>query len=804
MMRHWGQDFRMGVRALRKRPLWTLTAAATLALGIGAHTAVFSVVHDIFVNPLPFRDARRLVTVGESIAERGLDWSYLSRSEYLDCRDTLRTIQVGAFEPHVANWNRDGNPLQLRAGAVSVDFFRVLGVSPLIGRDFRPEDGDQRVAILSDAFFRAQLGGRDEALSEPLLLGDDSYQIIGVTPPGFGVESTGLSVLESQDIWYPLYLNVDRSIRRGGFTRVIGRLADGVSLDQAIGELSSLGRAWHESYPDFYSEAGYRLWARPLTVWALGDSRPAVLAFAVAVAFVLLLICLNLANLHLARAESRSGEIAVRLALGAGRWRVARQFFAEGALLAVLGSVGGILLASWGISLLRSVGPQALPRFAEVSIGWVAAVAALGAALLSAVLFSLLPLLPTIVRLDTKAALASFGRVAGSGSNRLRSSLVIGQVALALLLLFGGGLMARSLQSVLAVDPGFRTQDVFSFRLVLSSGYREDVARMQYFDRVLERIGTLPEVTAGLVSRLPLHWEFTEPVAAEGEAVESSRSTEAATRYVGGDYFASLGIELLKGRLPDSRDDQNGAPAVVVDEKLAERLWAGADPLGRRLRRGGEDWRSVIGVVRHVKHRGLEGESAPQLYIPMRQALGFASSMFVTVRKTDVDRSSFAVAMREAVWSVDATIPLSEVGWMDDRLDGSLQSRRFTTSLFGFFSAVGLLIGGLGLFGVVSLMVNQRVREIGVRMAIGAAGSDILRLVLRRGMLLCVLGLAAGIPLSLLAARFLSNLLYGVAPGDLWVLGSSAVFLGSVALAACYLPARRAARLDPAIVLKYE
>ncbi|HSR50858.1 MAG TPA: ADOP family duplicated permease [Acidobacteriota bacterium] len=802
-------DARFALRQFLKSPPWTAAVVITLALGIGAHTAIFSAVFAVLLEPLPFPQPERLYSVGEVERVRNVDWQHLSRAEFQDVRELVNVFQsIAAFEPRVLNWTPEVEPLQLSAGCVSPGYFKTLGIQPTVGRTFSPRDAlEGRVLVVSESFFNSHLGGSPEALDKPLVIGGEDWQIIGMVPD-FGISHPDLEFLASHQVWYPL--PDSRSTRRSGsFTRVVARLRPEITPDRASAELAALGQEWVSRFPSEYADRGYRLGIRSAHAWAVQEARPVLTAFALAVAFLLLLICLNLANLQLARAEARSGEFALRMALGAGRLRLIRQFAVEGGLLALAAAAMGLLLAAWGIPLLRSVNPRALPRFDEVNVGLPSLLAALAAALVAVTIWVLVLAFQVWGRSSRRhLSVGGLGRGSvGIGSLRLPSAMVVAQIALALMLLVGGGLMLRSFEQVMAVEPGFDPDRVLGFRLVLSGNqYDSRESRLAYFDQVLERLHSIPEMRAGLVSRLPLLWELTRPVTPHPADGGASESVEAAYRLVHGSYFQTMGIELLRGRL-FGQIDQNGPLTAIVDENLAGRLWPGQDPVGRRFKQGepSEDapWRTVVGLVRHVKHRGIERQSRGQYYIPLVQSPRAASSMFVVVRSLLAGGpAERLVDVRRAVWSVDSDIPISELAPMSQRLSNDLQGRRFITSLFGLFSLFGMAFGAVGLFGLISFNVNRRVQEIGVRLALGAGRRDILKLIVGKGMFLCGLGLAGGLLISLLFSGFLSNLLFRVSPNDPLVLVASAVFFALVAAFSSYLPARRASRIDPAQVIK--
>ncbi len=806
------QDFKFALRGLLKRPAFAYAAILTLALGIGAGTTIFSAADAVLIEPLPFGQPDRLAMVAVSMQNLGR-LAHLSRSEYSDLRQRSRTFdQIAAHEPWVMNWTGDEEPQALSAGVVTDNFFTVLGVELPLGRPFSAAEsarGAEPVVILSHAFWQKRFAGSADALGSTLNLENVDYEIVGVMPAKFGITNSQLAFLEASDIWMPLPIDPRRMSRGNRFSRVVSRLAPGADFDQAQRELTDLASRMAEEHPRFYLGKGFDLRVLPIAEEVKKDARPALLALLGASGFLLLLISANLGNLQLARAESRRDEISLRLALGAGRWRLLQQFLAEGLIVAGAGGFLGALLGFWGLEAMRSLHSEVLPRMDEMRIAGRTVAVALATSALCAALFSLAPAWQSW-RSASNRPLSGLGRgVAGPRSSRFRSWLVIAEVALALLLAVGSALMMRSFIQLVSVDPGFRPEQVLTLRLLLpEDGYGERQAEVDYYQRVIEEVRNLPDVTsAGVVSRLPLHWGWSGGVTVEGRQDAPFEGTmELARRHIEGEYFAAMGIPLILGRVFDERDRAETAPVAIIDDRLAQRLWPEEDPIGKRLKRGGPQsnrpWRTIVGVVKHVKLRGLGTESREQVYFPLSQQPDRTNGLFVAVRFSRGDPQGLYAQVRQAVWSIDPRIPFSEVQTMQERLASSLAPERFSLALFAAFAGLGLALGGLGVFGVASYSVSQRRREIGVRMAMGAARRDIMRLVLRDGMGKAIAGLALGLGASLAATRLISSLLFGVSPYDPLALTAAALVLGITALGACLLPARRATQVDPATVLK--
>lgn len=804
-------EWKHALRALLRRPALTVTALLTLALGIGAATVIFGVVEAVLLRPLPFDHPERLALVG-SVRQSGGNLVYASRAEFLDLSEKKGVFEgVAATEPWVTDWTGQSEPRQLSAGSISTAFFRLLGVEPFWGRSFRPEEcrpGAEAVVILSWEFFRTQLGGSEDRLGRPLQLDGQPHRIVGVMPRGFGLLNPGLSSLERKDVWLPMQLDPGRMTRHSGFTRVLARLQPGVTWERAQAQVAVLSSRLAKEHPEDYPREGFQLQVVPLQERIIGSTRPILTAFLGAVGLLLLLVCFNLATLQLARAETRQSELGLRLALGASRWQLLRHSLAEGTLLALAGSGLGLLSAAWGLDALRSLRWDLLPRLDEARLDGSVLAAALGAALASLLIFSLAPAwLSTGLLPQTR--IGSLRATASRSHSRLRSALVVAEVALALLLLTGSGLMLRSFARLLSVDPGFDPDRVLTFRLVLGNQYAEGQPTLQFFERLQQRLEALPQVVStGLVDRLPLHWTYSGPMTVDEGGQSEPREMELARRYVSGNYFSAMGIELLQGRLFEERDRSDMPPVAIIDGRLAQRLWPGESPLGKRLKRGSPDspapWADVVGVVRHVKHRGLETGSPEQVYFPLSQHPFGTRAMFVAVRGRGNDMDSLTADVRNLVWSLDRSLPLSELEPMRERLSESLSQRSFNTLLFSLFACFGLALGAVGILGVVSHSVSRRIREIGLRMALGARPSQILHWVLSRGMRLTLAGLLLGFLASLALTRSISSLLFGIDPLDLPTLVGSALFLALVSLGASYLPAHRASRVDPVISLRWE
>lgn len=795
-------DLASAARGLARSP-WTATlAAATLAVGLGASAALLAVAGPLVLDPTPHPEADRIVVLGEQDEGGGL-----SRVGWLTVRDLAREnttlASVGAASNWITSISGDGDPERLEGQSVSVGYLETLGVEPALGRLFRAEEdrrGANASVLLGHGLWVRRFGADPAVVGRSVLLNESPYSVVGVLPPGF--ES---SLAPSAQIFRPLGYEDDDpwACRDCRHLEAIGRLADGVSVDEAADDLARIGAALKRDHPTLYPEGRIGLERLPDRITA--PVAPVFRALVLGVGLVLLLTCVNVANLLLARALRRDAELSVRAALGAGRQRLVGLFLAEGLWVGLLGGMLGLLVASWGLAGLRALAPRALPRLAEVGLEPHALGFALGLALLAGLAAAAAP---AWYATRSDGGPGSGTRTAGSRrAHRGRNVLVAAEVALAVALLSSTGLLVRSLDRLLAEDPGFRPERVLTFDLqTVGPRYTEDEARWTFHRQVLDALAAVPGVErVALTSQLPFGSNRDAwGVHRADRPGDNPALAPSALRYsVAGDYLGTLGLALEQGRPLVPADDRNGDPVVLINQTLARRVFPGEDPLGKRIVLGGVDNapRTIVGVVKDVSHAALDEPHELQVYTPAEQWL-FADAFVTAAVRTTVDPQAVLPALRAAVWSVDVRVPIANVAALPDLIAATTARRQFALRLFGVFAALALVLAASGLYGVLSAMVAERTREIGIRGALGASRVGILRLVLGQSVRFALVGLASGLVLSLLGARLLGSLLYGVAPWDpLTVAGVSAVLLG-VAVLAAGLPALRAARIDPADALR--
>ena len=804
------QDLRYGMRMLRSRPAFTAVAVLALALGIGANTAIFSVVDAVLLKPLPYRAPERLVMIWHEYAQMNLPKASLSVPSYIEYRDNVRAFEnVAAATNWSANLTGTGEPERVQGARVTGNFLATVGVPPMIGRDFLGEDdapGGERVVILGHGLWQRRFGGDPGILGKVLALNGEDHTVVGVMPPGF-------VFFQPVDLFKPIAFTAGQAApanHGNEFLIGVARLKPGVTLRQAGSEMDGIAARLRQQ---FYVE-GWSPRLFPLLEEMTGDLRPALLVLMAAVGCVLLIACSNVANLLLARATSRQREMAIRSALGAGRLRVVRQLMTESVLLGVAGGALGLLLAFLGLKALLAAAPgeatQAVLGGRSIGLDGTALGFTLGVSVLTGIVFGLAPALQAS-RMDLNDLLKEGSRGEGLGErgHRLLGVFVVSQVAVALVLLAGAGLLVRSFLRLRAVDPGFRLDHVLTMRLTLpQTRYTEDGQVAAFFDDLLRRLSALPGVrSAAAVSNLPMSGDnASASFAIEGlEVPQGQPSPHGDSHIVSHDYFTALGIPLVQGRFFDRRDGPGAAKVAVIDQVLADRYWPAGDAIGRRMAlyfEGSPDkpvWREIVGVVGHVKKYGLDGRVKEQYYIPSPQQA--RRSMFLALR-TATAPTSIVAAARAAVRDLDTGLPVFRVQTMEQVLDGTLVTRRFAMLLLGIFAAVALVLAAVGLYGVISYSVAQRTREIGIRMALGARSRDVVRMVVRRGMRLTAIGLVIGVGSALAVTRFLASLLFAVQPYDPPTLLTVAAILAGVAWLASFLPARRAARVDPMMALR--
>jgi predicted permease len=806
MLRALGQDLRYAARMSVKNPGFTVVAVLALALGIGTNTAIFSVVNAVLLRPLPYKDSERLVHVFRT--QPPITRGPISRPDFLEWRSQQQVFQeIGAYYTEAFNMTGGGEAERVGGARVTGNFFSLFAAAPAAGRLLLPADDEAGgpVAVVSHGMWQRRFGGDPELTGKTLTLNGESYTVVGVTPPDFNFPGRS-------EIWVPAKLAEDKRVRGSNYLRVVARLRDGVPAEQARAQMNQVAAALAQQYPE--NNANLSVAVVPLLEDQVRDIRSVLLILFGAVAFVLLIACTNVANLQLARATVRQKEIAVRMALGAGRGRVIRQLLTESVLLALLGGALGVALAAWGTRLLVALAPANLPRIKEVSLDWRVLGFTLLVSVLTGVVFGVAPALQ-ISKTNLNDVLKEGTRGAASGGPRgvaLRRVLVVAEVALSLVLLISAGLLVASIRRLTAVNPGFDTQNLLTANVSFPRKPPGDKAadRVQeaanFLTEVQRRVRALPGVEAvGAINDLPVtgNSSVNGDFSVEGRAPHRPGEAPVAEfRLVTPDYFRAIGVPVLKGRAFGEADGPQGPVPVMVNETLARRFFPGEDPLGKRLLVLDGQPHEIIAVVGDARQWGLDRPPDPEIYFSyMQKAFGPNTTLVV---RTSVEPASLGAAVRGTVREVSRDAPVNVVRTMGQVLAESTAQRRFNTTLMLAFAAVALLMAAIGLYGVISYSVAQRAQEIGVRMALGAQARNILRMVLWQGVKLALFGVAIGLLGALALTSVLAGLLYGVSATDpLTFLGGS-VLITVIALLACYVPARRATKIDPLVALRYE
>ncbi|HZS47549.1 MAG TPA: ABC transporter permease [Blastocatellia bacterium] len=795
------QDFRFGARTLLKNRSFSLIAVVTLALGIGANTAIFSVVNSVLLRPLPYPEPDRIVQIWETYLPK-FPHIGASTPDYYEFKDHANSFSMVAgfrYVPTGLNLTDGGDPQRIKATYATSNLFSLLGVNPIVGRTFRPEEdqsGNEQVVMISHKLWQSRFGGDQNAVGKTIKLNGASYRIVGVLP--------AIDLVDWADVWMPLGLIGDElTSRRFHPISVIARLKPGVTIQQAQSELTSIEERLRQQYPR--TSTGWGASVTSLQEDIVGKTRPMLLLLFGAVGFVLLIACTNVANLLLARAATRQKEVALRTALGASRLRVMRQLLAESLLLSLIGGTVGFLLAIKGIHLLVAAGPADLPRLNEIGIDGRVLGFAVGAVFLTGLICGILPALQAS-RTQLSEILKQGSKTSSIGFNRYtRGLLVVSEIALALVLLIGAGLLIRTFRHLLEIDPGFKPDHLLTMQISVAN--EDDVGdstpNAKLFQRIADRVKALPGVvSAAGISYLPL--DSTAPQQTrflpEGEPLtDTSALPVAEYRIVSDDYFKTIGIPLLAGRTLDERDWSG--TNIVINQTMAERYWPGQVAVGKRINQSPLSptpfWITVVGVVGNTKQMGLDAKPTLDMYLTG----GWTGTLVI---RTDGDPLNLAAAVRQEIRSVDNQLPISEASTMNDLVAKSVASRRFSMMLLGIFAGVALLLSTVGIYGVIAYSVAQRTNEIGVRVALGAQRLDILKLVIGEGLILGLTGITIGIAAALGLTRLMQGLLFNVSATDPLTFTLIALLLGAVALLASYIPARKAMRVDPMLALRYE
>ena len=802
------QDLRYAGRMQLKNPGFTLVAVIALALGIGANTAIFSVVNSVLLRPLPYKDPERLVMVWEDASKVGYPRDTPAAANFVDWRNQNTVFEgMAAIADESFNLTGTGDPERLEGRLVSANLFPLLGVDPQIGRTFtsaEDQPGSNRVVVLSYALWQRRFGGDDSIVGKPLNLNGETYTIVGVMPARFQFPTS------DDALWAPIAFTAEDAANRDRhYLQVLARMKPGTSLEQAQAEMHTIATRLAQQYPDSNTDLGAAVTS--LHEHLVGDIRPALLILLGAVGLVLLIACANVANLLLARAAVRQKEIAVRVALGARRWRLIRQFLTESILLSTIGGVVGLAIAYGGLLLLRAFIPENISQAREISIDLKVLGFTLLVSTITGLIFGLAPALQA-ARFNQTETLKEGGRdsATGSGGKRIRGLLVMSEVAVSLVLLIGAGLLVNSFLRLRNVDPGFRADNLLTMKFVLPQPkYEEFERRNAFYTDLIRRVESLPGVkSAAVTTNLPLYRQGNSiGISIEGQPPPApGKENIVVTRIISPKYFDTMSIPLLSGRAFTDQDMATTPRVVVISETMARRYWPGEDPIGKRIGAGRiqrpEDLTQVVGVVKDVRQFELTADAKPQMYLPYRQRGFFPSEDLVV--KTDVDPASMASTVRNAVWEIDKDQPVSNIRTMEEILLKSIARQRFSMLLLAIFAAVALILAAVGIYGVMSYSVAQRTHEIGIRMALGAQTGAVLKLAVSYGLKLVVAGIVIGLIAAFALTRVMSTLLFGVTATDPTTFALISLLLIGVAAIASYIPARRATKVDPIIALRYE
>jgi len=809
-----GQDIKYGIRMLLKSPGLSIVATIALALGIGANTAIFSVVNAVLLKPLPFPNSDALMRVYEKDQRRGLLRGAYSYPNFFDLREQNHVFEhVAAYHDGDFIMTGRGEPVRISGGVVTADLFSVLGTAPVLGRTFLPNEDKPtetgRVVVLSERLFASRFNSDASVLNKQITLDGKQYTVVGVMPHAFEFPIQN----EPLDLWTTIADDAagDSPVtaQRGAhFLRVIARLKPGVTESQAQAEADTIAARLEQQYPDENTHKGIHVESALKAL--VGDIRPALLILLGAVACVLLIACANVANLLLARAMTRHKEMAVRSALGASRLRVVRQLLTESVLLSLAGGVLGLILAVWWSDLLIALGKKDIPRAIQIGLDWRVLGFTLGVSVLTGLVFGLVPALHLSKTQLTESLKEGRGAGAGARKNRVRGVLVVAELAIAVVLLVGAGLLIQSLWRLQHVNPGLQPENILTFNLSLPDVRYPSEKQVRFYRDLMVRMRSLPGVqSASAVMPLPLSGDrFSISFQIEGRPVAPKDEPSADLFIAETNYFRTMGIPIIKGRDFEDRDQHTSTPVIIITEQFARQYFPGEDPVGKRIHPGISTWdnedstmREIIGVAGDVRNRALNTEPKPAYYMPQSQ-LPF--TQLIAVVKSTNDTRALTGSLTREVRAMDPELPVFSVKTMEEYISSSVAAPRFNTTLLSIFAAVALVLTIIGLYGVMSYSVAQRTNEIGIRMALGAQTRDVLGLIVKDGMKLVLLGLVLGISGALGLTRLLSTLLFGVTTRDPVTFVAIAALLSFVAILACYIPAWRATRVDPLEALRCE